>query len=115
QHLFGDAAANDAGSADTIFFCNCHFGTIRSGYPCSSYAARTGTNDKQVIIIFSHLFHSLIAQAVNARLFNISVDGSIIVPPPAKSALAVSLPNSTPNWSNGLMPKSIALTKVRCS
>ena len=35
--------------------------------------------------------------------------------PPRSIALAMLLPSSTPNWSNGLIPIRTALAKVRCS
>src|SRR6476469_1478277 len=51
----------------------------------------------------------------SARAIKASVEGSKSSSPSPSSALAISLPSSTPNWSNGLMPSRAALAKVRCS
>ncbi len=50
-----------------------------------------------------------------ARAISASVEGSKSVSPSPSSAFAISLPSSTPNWSNGLMPSKAALAKARCS
>lgn len=54
------------------------------------------------------------AYAKPAAAISACVLGSKL-PSPESICLAIALPSSTPNWSNGLMPISTALAKVRCS
>src|SRR5690606_24793844 len=54
------------------------------------------------------------AQPRSAAFSSASVLASKLSPP-CSILRAISLPSSTPNWSNGLIPISTALAKVRCS
>jgi hypothetical protein len=69
-------------------------------------AAGAGTDYEQVKV-----GHYSPALSIKAR-----VDGSKLSSSAESSSLrAISLPSSTPNWSNGLMRRRSALAKVRCS
>ena len=50
-------------------------------------------------------------------VFQLLHQGTVIAPVEFIASIerAISLPSSTPNWSNGLMPMSTALANVRCS
>ncbi len=110
EQLLGHAAANDAGAADAEFLGNRHPRAVRGGDPRGAHPARSGANHEQVIVEIGHQS----SFTAKARAIRSVVEGSKSSPPSA-AALAISLPSSTPNWSNGLMPSNTALTKVRCS
>ena len=105
EQFLGHAAADHAGPADSKFLGDRDLGAMPGRDPRRAHPARPGADHEQVIIAQS------LASSIKAR-----VDASNCSRASGSSALrAISLPSSTPNWSNGLVPTSIALAKVRCS
>ena len=50
HQLFRNASANDAGSAQPVFFSQGHFRAIRRGKPCSPYPSGSSADHKQVVV-----------------------------------------------------------------
>ena len=61
--------------------------------------------------VLAEVGHQTPALSISARVEESSESSSV----PSASCRAISLPSSTPNWSNGLIPINTALAKVRCS
>ena len=110
EQFLGHAATDDAGAANFIFLGDGDPGAMGGGDPGRAHPARTSADDEQVIVV---RFRSTHSPALSMRL---RVDGSKFSRAcGSPSSPASRFPSSTPNWSNGLMPSSTALAKVRCS
>ena len=101
EQFLGHAAADHAGAADPIFLGDGDAGAVRGRDPRRAHAARAGADDEQVIVV--GLGHAMIVSEGAARAARRSRGRNRAARSPS-SAFAISLPSSTPNWSNGLMP-----------
>ncbi len=110
EQLLGDAAADDAGAADFMLLGDRNLRAMGRGDARGADAARAGADHEQIIVEAGHYSSSPRAFAISAL-----VEASKSRSSPASIALAIALPSSTPNWSNGLMPSKAAFAKVRCS
>src|SRR5687767_7724528 len=106
EQLFGHAAADDAGAADPVLLGDRDLGVMRCRNPRRAHAARSRAYHEQV-----EIGHQTPALSISAWVDPSSTAESA----PSPSSRAISLPSSTPNWSNGLIPSSTALANVRCS
>src|SRR4029079_6891703 len=106
ERLLGHAAADHAGAADLVLLGDSDARAISRGNAGSTHSAGAGADHEQV-----EVGHQTPARSISAR-----VDGSSVSSRSSPASWrATSLPSSTPNWSNGLMPSSTALANVRCS
>src|SRR3546814_14580206 len=110
EQFLGHAAANDAGAANLVLFGDRHPGAVGGGNARGTHAARTRADDEKVVIEL--LGHSA---SPNARSIKALVEGSKSNASPLSMALAISLPNSTPNWSNGLMKSGVRRVGQECA
>src|SRR5438270_3539369 len=134
EQLLGYAAADHASAADLMLLGDRDPRAVSSRDTRGAHAARAGTNHKEVEV--SHFTISRVALVTNSAPELQSRVGMVAMPAgqtparsikarveasrsswsvPSASVRAISLPSSTPNWSNGLMPYSTALANVRCS
>src|SRR5688572_20832110 len=67
EQLLGDAATDHAGSADLMLLGDGYLGAMGRRHTRSANAARTGTDDEKIIIIFQ-------VRSPNARAISASVD-----------------------------------------
>ena len=107
EQLLGHAAADDAGAADLIF--------LGDRDPRAIAPPTRAPRARRPIRRRSRTGRKSATRRPPVRSARGSRGRAPACSPSPSSSRAMSLPSSTPNWSNGLMPSSTALAKVRCS